>query len=167
MFPDDPVPEVGPEQSVLRVEEKFSDEHAARSLEFCRDLYRAHDRMQEAFHQKSNLGSFSESGNPYVYQTPREIAKLPDDAVIEWKLTKDEFAELDLPAWDMIVLGGNNHFAFLSAWRDYTRYNTARLELALMDCREIQEPKRRAALEKQLRQAKQAVIEYLQTPPAD
>lgn len=166
-FPGDNVPGVGPDENVIHVDDVFSDERIARTLQFVDALYGAHNRLQNAFYQNSNLRSLAPSGNPYTLQSAPDIAQLPDNTVIEWKLTPKELADLDLPAWDQLVLGGGNANAFLAAARQYSRYKIADLELALMACTQDIDPERRTALETQHAEAKQAVIKYLQTPPAD
>ncbi len=168
LFPDDVA--AGSEEAPARAyytERMFQAERARQSAEFLLRLEEAHHRLYEAFVHQSNLGSFDEDNhNPYTF-VGSDAARLPDDALIEWKLTKPEFVDLRLADWESLVLGGANHGRYLKAWIDYQEYTAARLRLELMNARGVQDAELQKQLEETMRRCKAAVAEFVQAPPAD
>lgn len=168
LFPDDVA--AGVEETPANAyytDKMFQAEHARRSAEFLLRLEEAHHRLYEAFVHRSNLRVFDEvSHNPYTF-VGDHAEHLPEDAIIEWKLTKPEFVSLGLADWESLVLGGANHGRYLQAWIDYEEYTVARLQLELMNARGVQDAELQKQLEETMRRCKAAVAEFLRTPPAD
>ena len=167
LFPDDTTAYTEEElKNAVVTENVFAAPAANRSLARLRELVESLTRLYEAFMHGSNLSAFDKNTNPYAFQGD-DAARLPDDAVIAWKMNKQELVALKLPFWDTLVIGGANAGAYLDAWVYYQEYTSARLRLELLDARGADAPRERAGLQDALRRAKDAVVEYFKHPPVD
>ena len=165
LFPDD---SESYKEDTIVIERVFTFDKAHESLAEYWRRSSAQNNFHDAFtHRARNENAPKGERDKRLPLEPYGLKELPDDAVIVWRMSKPELAEFGLPGWEERALGMPNIHEYLKGWIDYQQYTVARLELKLMDCDNSSDLDRRAALESQLRQAKQAVIEFFQTPPAD
>ncbi|MCP4641127.1 MAG: hypothetical protein GY851_11865 [bacterium] len=150
------------------MKQRFSDESVRQSYGHLDDLLQFCGRFYEAFMHESNLGDYDPgtNSNPYTF-AGAGAEKLPDDATITVSFSKTQFVDLGMPPWESMVLGEINHSRFLKAWMEYQMYENARLRLELMDAKGQTDPDPRKALKDKMSKHKKAVIDFLNTPPAD
>lgn len=159
--------EAPPGARLIDVDKIFTHEKIVEALEKLRVLSSALGRVHSGLYHDSNLHSFDPvSGSPYSLQG-EALKQLPEDARIVWSMGKDEFIALDLPDWESIALGAINWQHFLEASAHYKEYKIAHLQLCLLDAQSIKDGPEREALEETRLRHKNAVIAYLNTPPAD
>lgn len=151
------------------MDKQFSKEAGELSYKRMADLYEAHARLYNAFSMHSNLGQFDPgtNENPSVFIGGGE-QDLPGDATITLSMSKQEFVGLKMPAWDTMVIGGQNHLAFLKAWMAYQSYEIARLKVELMDAKSPgTAPDQRAELQAEMAAYEKEIVSYLEAPGAD
>lgn len=165
----DPSQSAGAFENHPGLDKRFSKEAGELSYKRMADLYEAHTRLYNAFSMHSNLGQFDHgtNDNPSIFIGGGE-QDLPADATITLSMSKQEFVDLKMPAWDTMVIGGQNHLAFLKAWMAYQSYEIARIKVELIDAKSKgAAPETRADLEAEMAVCEKEIVAFLEAPGAD
>jgi hypothetical protein len=165
VFPDDSNSYTN---DAINLEKFFTFNTARESLDSYWKRSSAQNNFHDAFTHHARIENAPElERDKRPPLEPYGLDELPDDAVIVWKMSKQELAEFDLPGWESRALGMPNIYNYLRAWIDYQQYTVARLRLQLLELRGVTGSEEQAALEEVMKDAKDRVVEYYQTAPAD
>ncbi len=150
------------------MERLFSTQNGEEVYAHVLARYEGHLRLYGALVGESNLGSFDPgtNANPHNF-TGGDSTKLPDDAIVQLDLSKEEYVALKVPYWDDLELGGANSNAYLGAWMAYQRYEVARLQAELLSHEASPDEAKRRKLQEEMSRQREVVMDYLLAPPAD
>ena len=105
---------------------------AMRSFDYLSGYHNAHIRLWNKLLSSSNLDEFDPGTNANPTVPLKNNARLlPDDAIVELRLTKKEIVELQLASWEELNIGRPNHERWMLIFMNLQEMRIADLELEL------------------------------------